>query len=148
MTGDLPLVRRLVAADQGLAVVSTTRPDGTVQLVPRERRRVRPSADEPARRGPRRPRRGLQAQAAGRRRPGQRRLPGGLGVGFGGGPGRHHRPRPSVRRGPGRPDPQLLRDIFTAAGSTHDDWAEYDRVMADERRTAVFVSPARITTNG
>src|SRR3954469_13680584 len=30
MTGDLALVRRLVAADQGLAVVSTIRPDGTV----------------------------------------------------------------------------------------------------------------------
>ena len=44
--------------------------------------------------------------------------------------------------------PKLLRDIFTAAGGTHDDWAEYDRVMAEERRTAVFISPARITTNG
>jgi hypothetical protein len=44
--------------------------------------------------------------------------------------------------------PQLLRDIFTAAGGTHDDWAEYDRVMADERRTAIFITPARITTNG
>jgi len=43
--------------------------------------------------------------------------------------------------------PQLLRDIFTAAGGTHDDWPEYDRVMAEERRTAVFITPARITTN-
>jgi PPOX class probable F420-dependent enzyme len=42
----------------------------------------------------------------------------------------------------------LLRDIFTAAGGTHDDWAEYDRAMAEEHRTAVFVTPARITTNG
>src|ERR1700704_1777813 len=25
--------------------------------------------------------------------------------------------------------PALLRDVFTAAGGTHDDWAEYDRVM-------------------
>jgi PPOX class probable F420-dependent enzyme len=39
----------------------------------------------------------------------------------------------------------LLRDVFTAAGGTHDDWAEYDRVMAAERRTAVLVEPARIT---
>ena len=38
----------------------------------------------------------------------------------------------------------LLRDIFTAAGGTHDDWAEYDRVMAEQRRTAVLVTPARI----
>ena len=39
--------------------------------------------------------------------------------------------------------PQLLRDVFTAAGGTHDDWDTYDRVMADERRTAVLVSPDR-----
>ena len=43
---------------------------------------------------------------------------------------------------------QLLRDVFTAAGGTHDDWAEFDRVMAAERRTAVVVDPARITSNG
>ena len=42
----------------------------------------------------------------------------------------------------------LLRAVFVAAGGTHDDWAEYDRVMAEERRTAVFITPARITTNG
>jgi PPOX class probable F420-dependent enzyme len=41
----------------------------------------------------------------------------------------------------------LLRDIFTAAGGTHDDWATYDQVMRDERRTAVLVSPTRIYTN-
>jgi PPOX class probable F420-dependent enzyme len=44
--------------------------------------------------------------------------------------------------------PQLLRDVFTAAGGTHDDWAEYDRVMAAERRTAVLIQPARIASNG
>ena len=38
----------------------------------------------------------------------------------------------------------LLRAIFTAAGGTHDDWPTYDRVMAEERRTAVLVSPTRI----
>ena len=38
----------------------------------------------------------------------------------------------------------LLRVIFTAAGGTHDDWAEYDRVMAEQRRTAVLVTPTRI----
>jgi PPOX class probable F420-dependent enzyme len=41
----------------------------------------------------------------------------------------------------------LLRDVFTAAGGTHDDWGEYDRVMAEQRRTAVLVSPDRIYTN-
>jgi PPOX class probable F420-dependent enzyme len=38
----------------------------------------------------------------------------------------------------------LLRDIFTAAGGTHDDWDEYDRVMAAERRVAAFVHPERV----
>jgi PPOX class probable F420-dependent enzyme len=41
----------------------------------------------------------------------------------------------------------LLRDIFTAAGGQHEDFEEYDRVMAAERRTAVLVRPQRITTN-
>ena len=44
--------------------------------------------------------------------------------------------------------PQLLRDVFTAAGGTHEDWDEYDRVMAAERRTAVLVEPTRVTSNG
>ena len=43
--------------------------------------------------------------------------------------------------------PALLRAVFTAAGGTHDDWDEYDRVMAAERRTAVLVEPARILGN-
>lgn len=42
---------------------------------------------------------------------------------------------------------QLLRDVFTAAGGTHDDWDEYDRVMAAERRTAVLVRPERVYSN-
>jgi len=37
----------------------------------------------------------------------------------------------------------LLREIFTAAGGTHDDWPAYDRTMAEERRVAVLVTPAR-----
>jgi PPOX class probable F420-dependent enzyme len=43
--------------------------------------------------------------------------------------------------------PQLLRDVFTAAGGTHDDWDEYDRAMAAERRTAVLVHPDRVYSN-
>ncbi len=38
----------------------------------------------------------------------------------------------------------LLRDVFVAAGGTHDDWDEYDRVMADEGRVAIVVAPERI----
>ena len=41
----------------------------------------------------------------------------------------------------------LLRDIFKAAGGAHEDWDEYDRVMRDERRTAVFVTPSRVYSN-
>ena len=44
--------------------------------------------------------------------------------------------------------PQLLRDIFIAAGGTHDNWAEYDRIMAAERRTAILIPPDRITGVG
>jgi len=41
----------------------------------------------------------------------------------------------------------LLRAVFTAAGGTHDDWDEYDRVMVHERRTAVLVRPTRVYSN-
>ena len=57
--------------------------------------------------------------------------------------------------GPDDPHPQvdgdglrlLLREIFSAAGGTHDDWATYDRVMREERRTAVLVAPTRVYSN-
>lgn len=42
----------------------------------------------------------------------------------------------------------LLREVFTAAGGTHDDWAEYDRVMAEQRRTVVLIAPTRVYSNG
>jgi hypothetical protein len=42
----------------------------------------------------------------------------------------------------------LLRSIFSAAGGTHDDWAEYDRVMVEGRRAAVVVTPQRVYSNG
>jgi PPOX class probable F420-dependent enzyme len=47
---------------------------------------------------------------------------------------------------PGRV-PGLLRDVFTAAGGTHDDWPTYDRVMAEERRAAVLITPERVYSN-
>ncbi|HEU5269003.1 MAG TPA: PPOX class F420-dependent oxidoreductase [Jatrophihabitans sp.] len=43
--------------------------------------------------------------------------------------------------------PGLLREIFRSAGGTHDDWDEYDRVMAEQRRAAVLVKPTRVYTN-
>jgi PPOX class probable F420-dependent enzyme len=41
----------------------------------------------------------------------------------------------------------LLRDVFRAAGGTHDDWATFDRVMREERRTAVLVPPTRVSSS-
>jgi hypothetical protein len=41
----------------------------------------------------------------------------------------------------------LLREIFTAAGGTHEDFDEYDRVMLAEGRTAVLVDPERVYSN-
>jgi PPOX class probable F420-dependent enzyme len=57
--------------------------------------------------------------------------------------------------GPDDPHPEidaerlrlLLREVFTAAGGSHDDWDTYDRVMREERRTAVFVKAKRIYSN-
>lgn len=59
---------------------------------------------------------------------------------------------PAELAGPDDPHPEiapetipgLLRAVFVAAGGTHDDWPVYDRVMAEERRVAVLVRPERI----
>ena len=42
----------------------------------------------------------------------------------------------------------LLREVFASAGGTHDDWPEYDRVTAEQRRTVVLVAPTRVYSNG
>jgi hypothetical protein len=148
MSGDLQLVRRLAAADKGLAVVSATRRDGTVHSsLVNAGVFDHPVSKEPAV--------ALVARGdayklrlfatAGRANAVFRAGWEWVSVE---GPvdiiGPDHR-RPDF---PAEALPKLLRDIFAAAGGTHDDWAEYDRVMADERRTAVFITPARITTNG
>jgi PPOX class probable F420-dependent enzyme len=57
--------------------------------------------------------------------------------------------------GPNDPNPdinadrlrRLLREIFTAAGGTHDDWDAYDKAMAEQQRTAVLISPTRVYSN-
>lgn len=44
--------------------------------------------------------------------------------------------------------PPLLRTIYSAAGGgEHQDWADYDREMASERRVAVLLTPRRIYVN-
>jgi len=148
MSGDLELVRRLAGADKGLAVVSTTRADGSVHSS-----LVNAGVfDHPVTKQPtvalvaRGDARKLKLMAAAGRANAVFRS-GWEWVSVEGpvdilGPDHPHEGFPPEGI------PQLLRDIFTAAGGTHGDWAEYDRVMADERRTAVFITPARIVTNG
>jgi PPOX class probable F420-dependent enzyme len=41
----------------------------------------------------------------------------------------------------------LRREVFTAAGGTHDDWDTYDSTMAEQRRAVVLVRPTRIYSN-
>jgi PPOX class probable F420-dependent enzyme len=41
----------------------------------------------------------------------------------------------------------LRREVFTAAGGTHDDWDAYDAVMERERRAVVLVTPTRVYSN-
>ncbi len=41
----------------------------------------------------------------------------------------------------------LLREVFASAGGTHEDWKEYDRVMSEEKRVVVLVTPERILGN-
>jgi PPOX class probable F420-dependent enzyme len=43
--------------------------------------------------------------------------------------------------------PELLRAVFAAAGGTHDDWDAFDVAMADERRAAVLIHPERVYSN-
>ncbi len=43
--------------------------------------------------------------------------------------------------------PATIRSVFTAAGGTHEDWAEFDRVMAADRRCAIFVRADAISSN-
>jgi hypothetical protein len=43
--------------------------------------------------------------------------------------------------------PELIRTVYRAAGGDHDDWEEFDRVMAADRRCAVFVRAERIYSN-
>jgi PPOX class probable F420-dependent enzyme len=144
---DLDLVRRLVAADHGLAVVATTRADGSVHAsVVNAGVLPDPITNEPV----------LGFVSAGSavklsllRRTGRATVV--LRAGW----------EWVAVEGPVRligPDdvaagfdmsrlPALLRDVFTAAGGTHENWDEYDRVMAAERRTAALVQPERLTSN-
>ena len=147
MPADLDLVQRLAAATH-LAVVATTRADGTVHasLV---------SAgvlDDPV---TGRPAVGAVVVGGARKLELLRRAGRAAAVFNHGyewvaveGPVRIVGPDDPADGIPAAEVPELLRAVFTAAGGTHDDWAEYDRVMAEQRRAAVFIDPARISGNG
>jgi PPOX class probable F420-dependent enzyme len=148
MPADLDLVRRLVNAEHGLAIVSTTRADGSVQTsLVNAGVLADPLTGEPAV--------GFVAQGAALK---VRliRAAGRAAVTFRSGWEWVGVEGPVTLIGPddlpsgvdADTVPGLLRDVFTAAGGSHDDWDEFDRVMAAERRLAVLVHPARITSNG
>ena len=138
----------LAAADNGLAVISTVRADGTVQaslvnvgLLPH------PATGEPA----------LGFTTYGKVKLANLRARPQLAVTFRSGwqwatvEGRAELAGPDDAA-PWLKDADqlrlLLREVFTAAGGTHDDWDEYDRVMAKERRAVVLVAPTRVYSNG
>jgi PPOX class probable F420-dependent enzyme len=144
---DLPAFEKLASADQGLVVFTTLRQDGSAQSsVVNAGVMPHPLTGEPV----------VALVAIG----GARKLA-------------HLRadPRTTVTArsgwqwstaegtaqliGPDDPHPEvdaerlrvLLREIFTAAGGTHEDWDTYDQVMREQRRTAVLISPTRVYSN-
>jgi hypothetical protein len=148
MAADLDLVRRLVAAEHGLAVATTTRADGSVHAsLVNAGVLDDPLTGQPAI--------AAVVRADARKLTLMRRTQRATFV-FRSGWEWVAVDGPVTLIGPDDTStgfelaglPQLLRDIFKSAGGTHDDWDEFDRVMAREHRTAVLVSPARITSNG
>lgn len=141
-------IQRLVALDHGLASLSTVRPDGTVHSTvvnagvidhPVTGARVPAFVGRPATRKilhlQANPIATLQWRAgwAWVAAEGDAELIG---------------PHEPVDGLPAAQVPTLLRQIYAAAGGAdHEDWAEYDRVMAAEGRLAVLLAPTRIYLN-
>jgi hypothetical protein len=143
---DLAYVDRLAAADHHLAVLAIARPDGSVHTSLVSAGVMDDPVDGSA---------GVAAVVAGDAR--KLRLLRGTGHatltfknGFEwaavSGPVRLIGPDDGAEYG--RDVPETVRSVFMAAGGTHEDWAEFDRVMASERRCAVFVRAERISSNG
>jgi len=142
MAADLDLVRRLSGSEHGLVVVATARPDGTVNTsVVNAGVLPDPVTGEDVV--------GLVARGDARKLRYMREN-GRAAVTFRSGwqwatvegPARLAGPDDELPGLPPDQIPKLLRDVFIAAGGTHDDWDEYYRVMAAERRTAVLVTNA------
>lgn len=138
----------LAAADNGLAVVSTLRADGTIQAsLVNVGKMAHPDGGAPV----------LGFVTYGRVKLANLRARPQLAVTFRQGwqwatvEGRAELVGPDDPQ-PWLTDPDrlrlLLREVFEAAGGIHDDWAEYDRVMAEQRRTVVLIAPTRVYSNG
>jgi hypothetical protein len=147
MPSDLDHVRTLSAAEHGLATITTVRPDGTVHASVVNAGVI----DDPV---TGKPSVGLVVRGGVRklelfRRNGHATIVFRRGWDWVAVQGATHVLGPDDAD----PDfddsklPQLLRDVFIAATGTHDDWDEYDRAMAEERRAAVFIEASRITGN-
>lgn len=138
----------LAAAESGLAVVSTVRADATVQAsLVNVGLLAHPATGEPA----------LGFTTYGKVKLANLRARPQIAVTFRGGWRWATAEGRAELAGPDDPQPWLkgadqlrllLREVFTAAGGTHDDWGEYDRVMAEERRAVVLIAPTRVYGNG
>jgi PPOX class probable F420-dependent enzyme len=144
---DLADFARLVALEHGLCVVSVLRPDGTIgSSVVNAGVLDHPVTGRPVV--------GLVARGGSRKLANLRERPQATivvraGWDWAAAEG------PAELAGPGDPMPGvdaealrlLLRAVFTAAGGSHDDWDNYDQVMAAEGRTAVLIEPRRVYSN-
>ena len=138
----------LAAADSGLAVISTVRADGTVQAsLVNVGLSAHPATGQPA----------LGFTTYGKVKLANLRARPQLAITFRNGwqwatvEGRAELAGPDDTQ-PWLADDDrlrlLLREVFVAAGGTHDNWDEYDRVMAEERRAVVLIEPTRVYSNG
>jgi hypothetical protein len=142
---DLELVKRLAAADHHLAVFTVARADGTVHasvvsagVIP-----------DPLNGSP-----GVGAVLGGDsrklelvRKSGRATLVFKAGWEWAAVSGPVRLVGPDDRSELGLDVPETIRSVFRAAGGIHEDWDEFDRLMAAERRCAVFVVADTISSN-
>ena len=142
---DLEYVARLAAADRHLAVFTVGRTDGTVHASVVSAGVI----DDPVDGSP-----GVAAVVGGGTRKldllrarGRATLVFKDGWEWAAVSGRVRLVGPDDGRDLGLDVPETIRSVFRAAGGNHEDWEEFDRVMAVERRCAVFVHADAITSN-
>src|ERR1700759_4850467 len=134
----------LAAAESGLAVISTVRADGTVQAsLVNVGLLAHPAGSQPV----------LGFTTYGKVKLANLRARPQLAVTFRNGwqwatvEGRAELAGPDDAQ-PWLADPAqlrlLLREVFTSAGGSHDNWDTYDRVMAEEKRAVVLIAPTRV----